>query len=107
VAVLQARTSTSRLIRAALLATVLAGCGPRTFPPPVVVPAPAEASPETLRWAVEAGLGERHWTVSDQRPGVIHAYVVSEYSGEGDIRKSVAQIGMGRAVVAPPPASQP
>jgi hypothetical protein len=49
---------------------------------PTVVPVPEGAPPESLRWAVEASLSERHWNVDSRVPGRIQASVRSNGSGE-------------------------
>lgn len=48
----------------------------------MVVPVPAGATSESLRWAVEAALAERHWTVDGRKPGRIRASVESHGSGD-------------------------
>jgi hypothetical protein len=52
--------------------------GPRA----TVVPVPAGIPPESLRWAVEAALSERHWTVNRSTPGQIEAFVQSNGTRE-------------------------
>jgi hypothetical protein len=42
------------------------------------LPAPAAASSEELRWAIEGALAARNWTVSERAPGSITAFVVSQ-----------------------------
>jgi len=71
-----------RFVSIALVVAALAGCASK-LPPPVTLAAPATASAEELRWAIEAALAERRWTVNQRAPGVIGAFVVSHGSGEG------------------------
>jgi len=65
----------------ALIIVALAGCV-HELPPPVTLPAPAAASSEELRWAIEAGLAAHNWTVTERAPGSISAYVYSRGSGD-------------------------
>jgi hypothetical protein len=67
----------------ATLATVV-GCAHEP-PPTIVIPAPEQARPEALRWAIEAALAERRWTVMERAPGVIRAGVRSDGSGESAV----------------------
>src|SRR4051812_29014458 len=55
---------------------------PRRHAGPPFVVVPQGASPESLRWAVEAALSERHWNIEGRSPGRIHASVQSQGSGE-------------------------
>jgi hypothetical protein len=59
----------------------LAGCA-HELPPPFAVPAPASASSEELRWAIEAALAAHNWTVNKREPGTIGAWVQSQGSGD-------------------------
>ena len=65
----------------ALVVVALAGCA-HELPPPVTMPAPAAASSEELRWAIEAGLAARNWTVLERAPGVIGAFVFSQSTAD-------------------------
>jgi hypothetical protein len=64
------------------LAVLVTACGERPLPPPVVVPAPSDASSDALRWAVESALAQRHLSVLARAPGQIIASVHSNGSGE-------------------------
>jgi len=66
----------------ALLVVAQASCVHEQLPPPVTMPAPAAASSDELRWAIEAALATRNWTVSDRAAGSISAFVVSRGSGD-------------------------
>jgi hypothetical protein len=70
-----------RYVSIALVVISLAGCA-HEVPPPTTVPAPAAATSEELRWAVEAALAARNWTVVEREPGAISASVHSQGSGE-------------------------
>ena len=65
----------------ALVVVTLVGCE-HELPPPVTIPAPATASSEQLRWAVEAGLAAHNWTVVGRKPGSIAASVYSHGNGD-------------------------
>ena len=65
----------------ALVAVTLVSCV-HELPPPVIMPAPATASSEQLRWAVEAGLAAHNWTVVGRKPGSIAASVYSHGNGD-------------------------
>lgn len=71
----------------------LAGCAHEPFPP-LTVPAPTAASSEELRWAVEAALAARNWTVSHREPGAITAYVRSQGTGERAVIKIAYRPGV-------------
>jgi hypothetical protein len=71
-----------RLASILLLASSLGGCAHHEPPPPTIVAAPAGASPEALRWAIEGALAERHWNVLRREPGRIGAYVSSQGTGD-------------------------
>lgn len=123
---------TRRVVLACVLTIAAAGCFATTPVPPVFIEAPADASPEATRWAIEAGLAERRWVVAAHAPGIIDAYVRSEGARDflsvevayepgrvtirqvqwrgsaerhqrwidllsAEIRKHLAQIGMGQA----------
>jgi hypothetical protein len=66
----------------ALVVAALAGCVTYEPAAPVKMPAPAGASSEQLRWAVEAALAARNWTVTERAPGSITAFVLSRGSGD-------------------------
>ena len=68
-------------ISIAIVVAALAGCSYEPYPP-VTVAALPKASSEELRWAVEAALAARNWTVSSRESGKIGAYVVSRGSGD-------------------------
>jgi hypothetical protein len=63
------------------LLLALASCAHEP-PPPVTLPAPETASPEELRWVVEAALAAHNWTVLRRAPGSITAFVFSRGTGE-------------------------
>jgi hypothetical protein len=65
----------------ALIVVALAACA-HELPPPTTVPAPAAATSEELRWAVEAALAARNWSVVERKPGAIGAAVRSQSTGE-------------------------
>jgi hypothetical protein len=67
----------------AVVILALASCAyPHPIPPPRTVLAPAGASSEELRWAVEGALATRSWTVVDRAPGSITAFVFSRGTQE-------------------------
>jgi len=70
-----------RSVSIALVIVALAGCA-HELPPPFAVPAPASASSEELRWAIEAALAAHNWTVHHRAPGTIGASVHSQGSGD-------------------------
>jgi hypothetical protein len=65
----------------ALVVVALSGCA-HELSPPVTVPAPVGASSEELRWAIEAALAARNWTVLERRPGTIGAFVYSQATAD-------------------------
>jgi hypothetical protein len=71
-----------RLALLGLVLAVAAGCVTTRPLPPTTILAPASASPEATRWAIEAGLAERRWVVAGHAPGVVDAYVKSAGTGE-------------------------
>jgi hypothetical protein len=90
------RATIAIALSATLATLAVSGCvtsGPP--PPPVVVPAPTDAAPEALRWAAEAALAERRWTVLQRSPGRIGAFVHSQ--GGGD--EAVIEIAYGAGAV--------
>jgi hypothetical protein len=70
-----------RLLAIICLFVTLAGCahGP---PPPIVLDAPEKAKPESLRWAIEAALAQRRWTITEREPGRIRAKVASQATAQ-------------------------
>jgi hypothetical protein len=74
----------SGLLSIALTLVTFTGCA-HDPPAPIVLPAPQYAWPEELRWAIEAALAERRWTVMDRGPGRISAGVRSNGSGESAV----------------------
>jgi hypothetical protein len=65
----------------ALVVAALANCA-HELPPPVTMPAPAVASSEELRWAIEGALAARNWTVTERTPGAITAFVYSQATAD-------------------------
>lgn len=54
----------------------------RSGAPVTTVPVPEGIAPQSLRWAVEAALSERHWDVDHAAPGRVQASVYSNGSAE-------------------------
>jgi hypothetical protein len=54
----------------------------RAGAPVTSVPVPEGIAPQSLRWAVESALSERHWDVGDSAPGRVQASVYSNGSAE-------------------------
>src|SRR5258708_17873964 len=69
------------LLAMVLLFVALAGCA-HDPPPPIVLSAPEKADPESLRWAIEAALAQRRWTITKREPGLIRAKVASQATSQ-------------------------
>jgi hypothetical protein len=81
------------LVSIALVVVALAGCAHEPYPP-VTVPAPAAASTEELRWAIEGALAARNWQVVQRTPGAIDAYVHSQGSGDNALIQVTYRTGV-------------
>jgi len=70
-----------QIVLTVVLLSTLGGCA-HELPEPILVTAPERAKPEGLRWAVEAALAQRGWTVVKRDPGLIRATVTSNATGD-------------------------